>query len=234
MADYKDQDDLYREGAEHINISATCVVYKALLKILKGMNTKLAQIQKSGRYINYAHVKKYLVEFLQLELAEFSLYSAFKVDKDEIFYQQRNSEDWQMLDKVTKCYNIENFKKYKSQMTMFKKNLFAAGAGIFKAMDERNIVTQGLTGLGTIAYYGIMRDEAADSFRYWIATNQNNHRAFVKLLNVPSNNKLIKNSQKIVFDSINIDKVLFVPMIAKRFTMQESHEYDGLTDQDIE
>jgi hypothetical protein len=40
--------------------------------------------------------------------------------------------------------------------------------------------------------------------------------------NLQNDNKLIKESQKIIYDSIAINQVFYVPMIAKVLDMEES------------
>jgi hypothetical protein len=51
--------------------------------------------------------------------------------------------------------------------------------------------------------------------------------------NLQNDNKLIKESQKIIYDSIAINQVFYVPMIAKVLDMEESQTYDCLDDEQV-
>ena len=55
----------------------------------------------------------------------------------------------------------------------------------------------------------------------------------ITFFNMQNNNKAVKEACKVVLDRVAINQKIFVPMLAKTFTLQESAGYDNLTDQKL-
>ena len=47
------------------------------------------------------------------------------------------------------------------------------------------------------------------------------------------NNKAVKEASKMTLPKIATNLKLFVPMLAKKFDMEESHSYDSLSDEGL-
>ena len=84
--DYVDILNAYKEGTAFIHVTATGVIYKAIVKILANMNVKLGQLISTGKEIDYSMVKKFLVDFLMMDIVELSIFAAFSAPNDDIFY----------------------------------------------------------------------------------------------------------------------------------------------------
>ena len=55
----------------------------------------------------------------------------------------------------------------------------------------------------------------------------------ITFFNMQNNNKAVKEWNKLLLDKIAINQKLFVPMIAKVFDLDESAQYDDLSDEKI-
>ena len=51
--------------------------------------------------------------------------------------------------------------------------------------------------------------------------------------NIQNESKMVKQSSKIVLDSIKVNQIIYVPMLSKVFDMEEANKYDNLTDQKL-
>ena len=60
-----------------VNVSATGVVFRTIVRILAEMNAKLALLVSCGKEIELIMVKKFLVDFLMLEIVEVGMFGAF-------------------------------------------------------------------------------------------------------------------------------------------------------------
>ena len=94
-----------------------------------------------------------------------------------MFYQTQGSEDWKLLDQITKRYNIINQEKYKYQLRFFLNNFVSAGSSMMNLLNEDNAVQQGITGMSSMAYYRLNPEEASLVFRYWVATNKTDFKS---------------------------------------------------------
>lgn len=52
--------------------------------------------------------------------------------------------------------------------------------------------------------------------------------------NMQNNNKAVKNGEKVLLQNIAENRKFFVPMLARTFNLQESKQYDNLTDESLE
>ena len=51
----------------------------------------------------------------------------------------------------------------------------------------------------------------------------------ITFFNAQNRNKLVKEATKILLPDVPVNQKLYVPMLAKVLTMEESHSYDSLT-----
>ena len=55
-------------------------------------------------------------------------------NKDDIWYQDRYSEDWQMINEHTTVYELVNQSKYQYQFRFILNSIIAGGASTFSSM----------------------------------------------------------------------------------------------------
>jgi hypothetical protein len=110
----------------------------------------------------------------------------------------------------------------------------ASGAAIFKGLEEDNVLAQGYQIVSKGAYYRLQHETGVAQFRYWLSTNKNDYKKMITFFNMQNNNKAVKEGQKLILDKIALNKKLFVPRIAKPFDLEESNEYDTLTDEKLQ
>ena len=188
----------------------------------------------SGKLMSYRMVRKFVVDYLQLDDFSTVLYAAFQAPDDDIFYQSRDSDDWKLLDQHTKMYEIENQEKYQWQLRFLMNSIVATGSAAFKMMEEESLVKKGWSGITHGAYYRVMKEEGSAQFRYWIAENRHDYKKMLTFFNIQNESKMVKQSSKIVLDSIKVNQIIYVPMLSKIFDMEEANKYDNLTDQKLQ
>lgn len=69
---------------------------KSLEEVNKDLNDFLNKIS-SGKSLSVNRLRKFIVDYQQLDVAEIHLFTAFKTDPKEIFYQSQDSETWLKL-----------------------------------------------------------------------------------------------------------------------------------------
>lgn len=112
-------------------------------------------------------------------------------------------------------------------------SIVAGGAAVFRSLEEDTLIKKGWQAATHGAYFRIMKDEGSAQFRYWISQNKNDAKKMCTFFNLQNDNKLVKESSKIILDMISINQIIYVPMISKVFDMEESELYDNLTDEDV-
>ena len=182
----------YRSGQKLINIHATGMCFAAAVKVVEEINRDLYEIVCSGRLMSYRMVRKFVVDYLQLDDFANLLYAAFKAPLDDIFYQPRDSDDWKLLDAHTKLYEIENQDKYQWQLRFLMNSLVATGSASFKMMEQESLVAKGWSGLTHGAYYRVMKEEGSTQFRFWIAENRHDYKKMLTFFNVQNESKMVK------------------------------------------
>ena len=108
------------------------------------------------------------------------------------------------------------------------------GASVYKSKEETNKFMEGVALVSSSVHYQISPELASEQFRYYVATNQENHEVVLYFFNLMNDNKFVKEGAKIILDSIKTNMKIYVPMIAPQFTMEESLTYDSMTDQKFE
>jgi len=77
----------YLSGEETINVSAAGMVFECTLRVMEEVNKDLNEILGNISNLPFRMVRKFIVDFYQMDLMDQVLYSAFKAPKDDIFYQ---------------------------------------------------------------------------------------------------------------------------------------------------
>lgn len=99
------------------------------------MNSILNEIENAS----YAQVRKFVVDYMQLDVAEIYLFTAFKAPKEEIFYLSENSETWRKLKECITEVKIINGDKYLWKLRFVLNSVCASGAAVFRGLEEDNI-----------------------------------------------------------------------------------------------
>lgn len=168
-----------------------------------------------------------------LDQVEILLYTAFSAPIDDIFYLPEDHPELALLKANTFEHTVANYKKYNKELSLMMAAVTAAGVAVFKALESENVVKQGLHAATTGAYFMIFKDEGSAQFRYWMAQNKHDAHKINTFFNMQNDNKLVVQGMKVIRDSISINQVLYVPMIAKVFDMEEAKVYETLTDADV-
>ena len=53
----------------------------------------------------------------------------------------------------------------------------------------------------------------------------------LKFFNIVNDNKLVKEGVKVILDKIRTNLKIFAPMLTREFTMEESNQFDEMTDE---
>lgn len=83
-----------------------------MIKVLETVVRDLNHILFQGKNLQFRFVRRFVVDMFMLDYEDVTLYSAMLAPKDQVFFQDRNSADWQLLDANTTRHEIENASKY--------------------------------------------------------------------------------------------------------------------------
>jgi hypothetical protein len=64
-----------------------------------------------------------------------------------------------------------------------------------------------------------------------VASNTHDYKAMLHFFNLQNDNKFVKEGSKIILDSIHTNLKIYAPMLARKFTLEESHSYDNMTNE---
>ena len=129
-------------------------------------------------------VRKFVVDYQQIDDFTMTCYSAMDAPKDDIFFQQKDSEDWQLLNAHTRTHELENQEKYQWQLRFLMNNILASGTSAWRMMEEEGIIAKGWVGATRGAYYRIMKEEGSAQFRYWLAENKHDAKKILAFFNM--------------------------------------------------
>ena len=122
----------YKSGKKLVNIHATGMMFATASRIVEEVNRDLYEIVCAGKLMSYRMVRKFAVDYLQLDDFASTMYAAFQAPLDDIWYQPRDSEDWKLLDASTVTYEIENYEKYQWQLRFIVNSVVASGSAFWK------------------------------------------------------------------------------------------------------
>ena len=108
------------------------------------------------------------------------------------------------------------------------------GASTYASTEKTNSLMQNISFIDNHLHFMMQPDEASEHFRYFIATNHGNHEVLLYFFNLVNENRFIKEGVKILYDSIQTNMRIYVPMLAPIFTLEESHSYDSMDDEQFE
>ena len=100
--------------------------------------------------------------------------------------------------------------------------IMVGGASVFKAGEEPNKFLQGFSFAGHGAVYQLAPQNASEQFRYWVATNMDKHELMLIFFNLVNDNKLVKETSKIILDSIRTNTKIYVPMLTPVLSLAEA------------
>ena len=126
---------------------------------------------------------------------------------------------------------ITNTKKYIKELRSTMDRIMAGGASVLKSTEEKNKLKRGLSLVSHSAIYNMQPHQASDQFRYWVSSNQHNHKDMLKFFNIVNENKLVKQGNKLLLDRIETNMRIYVPMLTPKLNMQEQYNYDDMTDE---
>ena len=205
-------------GEKFINISATCMVLNAICRVLKQVVSSLNEMVSTGKNLSYSLVRKFVVNFYNLEMIDLILVTAMKAPTDDLWFQSRQSEDWALLDSNTTKHEIQNATKYIKQFRSHMDTMLAAGAAHMITHQQNNNKDVVLRSALTL-YYRLMKQDGSLQFRYLVATQRHHYDHMLSFYNIMSTDKNIMRGNEIACDRIKTNQIFFVPMLAKRLTL---------------
>lgn len=112
-------------------------------------------------------------------------------------------------------------------------SMMAAGASMLNSMTKEGFFERKYTNLSDATYFRFAKQEGSEQFRYWTSAQKQDFEKILTFYNVMSHSKNVKRGMLLSIDGIRTKQIFFVPMIAKRYTMEESAQYDNLTEEKI-
>lgn len=81
-------------------------------------------------------VKRFIVDFRQLDNCELYLFIAMKADPNHFLYQEQTSCEWRTLDKNIQTVEITDQAKYRKQLRTVMSLLQVEAASIFEGLSD--------------------------------------------------------------------------------------------------
>lgn len=69
-----------------MNISATCIVYNFIIRTMTQVEQDLTEMVTAGKDMNFSQVRKFVVNFYMLEMADYILYTAMKAPEEDLYF----------------------------------------------------------------------------------------------------------------------------------------------------
>lgn len=79
---------------------------------MEEINKDLFEIHNNVNLLSYNLVRKFVVDYLMMDMADQIFYAAFLTKSDEIFYQNPESDDWNLLRENLINIEIADYDKY--------------------------------------------------------------------------------------------------------------------------
>ena len=77
------------------------------------------------------------------------------------------------------------------------------------------------------------KQEGSLQFRYWTSAQKQDFEKLLAFYNIMCHSKNVKRGMTISIDGIRTKQIFFVPMLARRLTLDESNTFDNLTEEDF-
>lgn len=174
-------------------------------------------------------MKKFIADMHLLDNCEINFFTAFRCDKNQIFYQAEDSPDWLRLKQHIYYQEISNPERYAQDLKGLHNLFCMAASATYDCLEESNVMSTIYSMTKNNIYYNMKRDIGHIQYKYWLSINKHEYKKMIALYNAANGNQLIRKASAGSYDKIAIDQELFFPMIAKVYDMQESQSYDGLT-----
>lgn len=98
------------------------------------MNTIYEEL-KQGDALSYARVRKFVVDYLQLDAVEIALFSAFEAPMDDPFYLDPEDPRIKCLQKHMKTIEVDDYDSYKWRLRFLLDTITASGAAVFRGLE---------------------------------------------------------------------------------------------------
>lgn len=129
-----------------------------LCRVVETVNVDLYEIAKAVQELSFPPVRKFIVEYMMMDVGELYLYSAFKTPPDELFYLPQDSPEWQELNSRTTQVSIENKQKFWWQFRFFINTICSTGSAMFKGLDKPNLLSQGFSIATQATFYRLQSE----------------------------------------------------------------------------
>ena len=83
------------------------------------------------------------------------MFGAFKAPKDELFYQEIDSDDWQLMNRNLIVSQIRDQAKFRKEMRFTMDRVMSGGASVLKSTEEKNTLLKGISLMGHSAVYNL-------------------------------------------------------------------------------
>lgn len=117
----------------------------------------------------------------------------------------------------------KNGKRYAKDMKNFVSNIILGSALLSQGMKANNSFTRFFRTIGYSSYYLVAKKSRKSQFSYFAAEPNKKHLGEMISMH---ENRLLKNMYKINIPSVHLKKIIFVPMLAHKFKIQESLSYE--------
>ena len=109
--------------------------------------------------------------------------------------------------------------------------MMAAGASLLNSWTKQGFLARQYTNIADGAYFRLAKQEGSLQFRYWTSAQKQDFEKLLAFYNIMCHSKSVKRGLILSIDGIRIKQILFVPMLARRLTLDESNTYDNLTEE---
>lgn len=207
---------------EYINLHATYTVLELYNRLMYKLKINLDSIIDSKSSLNMSDVYTFIANLANFSDIEYYLQGAFEADKDQLQYQDNNSDDWKLLLSHYEEIKIENEEKFQQQIQdarNYSTLMFLLYQNQKKAQSS---LTKRYKVLTAYLYYKIMSKKIQEDLLYGLAslTNQD----IMDMLRI-SQSKMYKDSLRKTFPAIRFHEKLYVPMLADKLTKEECLNY---------
>ena len=112
-----------------------------MVKVFQDVNKALTQILDEIQKPTFSSVRKFVVDYTQLDASELVLFGAFQAPKDDLFYLSEDSETWKIFKRALIEVKISDEEKYRWKLRFVLNSITASGAAIFRGLEENNIIS---------------------------------------------------------------------------------------------
>ena len=179
-------------------------------------------------------MKRLVIRMHFLDSTEATLIGACLADPSAVFYQDYDSLEWQQMKQHITYVPIENQERYNKEMQSLINMITFSAAASLEAMEHHNVIANVATMAKNTIYYHISNEQGDLAYKFWLARNKTDYKKICLFQNTANNNVLVKKGASMMLGSFPTNQVIYVPQVAKEFTLEESAKYDGLTEEGLQ